>query len=84
MATEMTKTAAQPSVLDLLLSGDIPNVEKELPTAAYKIDRLSDLAGHDVVFKLKALPYTVRCTTLNGLPRIRRSISCWLAAWSPI
>lgn len=23
----------------------------------YKIDRLSDLAGHDVVFKLKALPY---------------------------
>ena len=57
MATEMTKTAAQPSVLDLLLSGDIPNVEKELPTAAYKIDRLSDLAGHDVVFKLKALPY---------------------------
>lgn len=57
MATEMTKTAAQPSVLDLLLGGDIPNVEKELPTAAYKIDRLSDLAGHDVVFKLKALPY---------------------------
>ena len=57
MATEMTKTAAQPSVLDLLLSGDIPNVEKELPTATYKIDRLSDLAGHDVVFKLKALPY---------------------------
>ena len=52
MATEMTKTAAQPSVLDLLLGGDIPNVEKELPTAAYKIDRLSDLAGHDVVFKL--------------------------------
>lgn len=45
MATEMTKTAAQPSVLDLLLGGDIPNVEKELPTAAYKIDRLSDLAG---------------------------------------
>lgn len=34
MATEMTKTAAQPSVLDLLLSGDIPNVEKELPRSS--------------------------------------------------
>ncbi|MBR7178357.1 MAG: hypothetical protein IKD27_02395 [Oscillospiraceae bacterium] len=49
--------AVQPSVLDLLLGGSIPNVEKDLPTATYKIDRLSAIAGHDVVFKLKALPY---------------------------
>ena len=59
MAYEMVKNeeAVQPSVLDLLLGGSIPNVEKDLPTATYKIDRLSAIAGHDVVFKLKALPY---------------------------
>ena len=59
MATEMAKNqgADTPSVLDLLLGGSIPNVEKELPTASYKVDRLSALAGHDVVFQLKALPY---------------------------
>jgi len=59
MAYEMAKNeeAVQPSVLDLLLGGSIPNVEKDLPTATYKIDRLSAIAGHDVVFKLKALPY---------------------------
>lgn len=59
MATEIAKNqgADTPSVLDLLLGGSIPNVEKELPTASYKVDRLSALAGHDVVFQLKALPY---------------------------
>lgn len=59
MATGIAKTDSndQGSVLDLLLGGSIPNVEKELPTASYKVDRLSALAGHDVVFKLKALPY---------------------------
>lgn len=60
MANEaMVKNAEQnqPSVLDLLLGGSIPNVEKDLPTATYKVDRLSALAGHDVVFTLKALPY---------------------------
>lgn len=59
MATEITKKqgADAPSVLEVLLGGSIPNVEKELPTASYKVDRLSALAGHDVVFQLKALPY---------------------------
>ena len=58
MANEMANNeAVQPSVLDLLLGATVPNVEKDLPTATYKIDRLSALAGHDVVFKLKALPY---------------------------
>ena len=59
MANEMAKNEelVQPSVLDLLLGGAVPNVEKELPTANYKIDRLSAAAGHDVVFKLRALPY---------------------------
>ena len=59
MANEMTKAEnnLQPSVLDLLLGGTIPNVEKDLPTASYKVDRLSAIAGHDVIFKVKALPY---------------------------
>ena len=47
MANEMTKAEnnLQPSVLDLLLGGTIPNVEKDLPTASYKVDRLSAIAG---------------------------------------
>lgn len=57
MANGMTKSTEQPSVLETLLGGTIPNVEKELPTAEYKVERLSALAGQDVVFKLRALPY---------------------------
>lgn len=45
------------SVLDVLLGGTVPNVEKELPTSRYRVDRLSDLAGQDVIFTLRALPY---------------------------
>lgn len=45
------------SVLDVLLGGTITNVEKELPTSRYRVDRLSDLAGQDVIFTLRALPY---------------------------
>lgn len=58
MATEMVREGGQEerSVLDFLLC-DAPDVEKELPEAAYKIDRLSDLAGRDVVFRVRALPY---------------------------
>ena len=47
----------QTSVLDLLLGTDVQNIEKNLPTAAFKISRLSELTGEDVVFKLRALPY---------------------------
>lgn len=59
MATGIMKDNEQvhPSVLDLILGGSVPNVEKQLPVAEYKIDRLSQLTGHDVVFKLQALPY---------------------------
>ena len=59
MAEKMEKATNghEGSVLDLLLGGTIPNVEKDLPTAEFKINRLSEIAGHDVVFKLKALPY---------------------------
>jgi len=45
------------SVLDMLLRPELPNVQKELPTAKYKIKRLSELLGEDVVFTLRALPY---------------------------
>lgn len=45
------------SVLDLLLSAETPNVLKALPTARYKVHRLSKLAGTDVVFDLRAVTY---------------------------
>lgn len=44
-------------MLDRLLRPEVPNVAKELPTARYKVKRLSELAGEDVVFTLRALPY---------------------------
>ena len=44
-------------LLDLLLKPEVPNVQKKLPVAEYKVKRLSELVGQDVVFKLRALPY---------------------------
>ena len=44
-------------LLALLLRPELPNVQKELPTARYKVSRLSELAGQDVVFTLRGLPY---------------------------
>lgn len=49
--------AEEASVLDMLLGGTVPNVEKELPTARYEVERLSTAAGKPVVFTLRALPY---------------------------
>ena len=45
------------NLLDLLLKPELPNVQKSLPTAEYKVKRLSELAGQDVIFRLRALPY---------------------------
>ena len=45
------------SILDLLLKPETPNVRKSLPTARYRVKRLSELLGEDVVFELRALPY---------------------------
>ena len=57
MADAIVKSDAQtPSVLDLLLGENIPNVLKDLPVAQYKVKRLSELAGADVVFTLRGLP----------------------------
>lgn len=44
-------------MLDRLLKPEIPSVQKDLPTGTYKVKRLSKLAGEDVVFTLRALPY---------------------------
>lgn len=44
-------------LLSLLLRPELPNVQKELPTAKYKVKRLSKLLGADVTFTLRALPY---------------------------
>lgn len=44
-------------MLDRLLKPEVPNVQKTLPEAKYKVKRLSELCGEDVVFTLRALPY---------------------------
>lgn len=44
-------------LLDILLRPELPNVAKELPECRCKVKRLSRLAGEDVVFTLRALPY---------------------------
>lgn len=44
-------------LLALLLRPDLPNVREQLPTAKYRLRRLSELTGQDVVFTLRALPY---------------------------
>lgn len=45
------------SVLDLLLKPELPDVRKVLPEKAIKVDRLSELAGQDVIFRLRGLSY---------------------------
>lgn len=45
MAEIMKEQAQEASVLDALLGATVPNVEKDLPTARYKVDRLSQAAG---------------------------------------
>lgn len=45
------------NLLSLLLRPELPNVLKELPTAKYRMPRLSELVGTDVVFTLQGLPY---------------------------
>lgn len=44
-------------LLALLLRPELPNVLKELPTARYRVSRLSELLGQEVVFTLRGLPY---------------------------
>ena len=58
----------KPDILALLLRPELPNVQRDLPTARYKMKRLSRLVGADVVFQLKGLPY-------GKVQRIRESVS---------
>lgn len=45
------------NLTDLLLRPEVPNVQKKLPQAQYRVKRLSELTGEDVIFTLQALPY---------------------------
>ncbi len=54
---EKTMDEKKNDLLALLLRPELPNVLKELPTAKYKVKRLSELTGQDVVFTLRGLPY---------------------------
>lgn len=47
----------QMDLVSLLLRPELPNVQKELPTARYRVKRLSELLDTDVIFTLKGLPY---------------------------
>lgn len=58
----------QNDILSLLLSPNLPNVQEQLPTARYKVKRLSELTGGKVVFTLRALPY-------GKVQRIRETVT---------
>ena len=53
----MEEMKTQVSMIDLLLRPELPNVQKELPRARFRVQRLSELVGQDVVFTLRGLPY---------------------------
>ena len=53
----MENEKATVDLLQQLLRPELPNVQKKLPTAQYKVKRLSELVGEDVVFQLRGLPY---------------------------
>ena len=60
MAEELMRGSpeeAKPTLLELLLRPELPNVLKELPTGRFEVKRLSELTGAPVVFTLRALPY---------------------------
>lgn len=69
----MSENLKDVSVLDLLLKPELPDVRKVLPEKEFKIDRLSELAGRDVIFRLKGLSYKqVRKT--QGKPMDERAL----------
>ncbi|BAK99210.1 hypothetical protein OBV_20120 [Oscillibacter valericigenes Sjm18-20] len=53
----MEEKMKEVSVLELLLKPELPDVRKVLPEKEFKIDRLSELAGRDVIFRLRGLSY---------------------------
>lgn len=57
MAEKVEKKAEAKSVLETLLGANVPDLGRERPGAAYRIDRLSEALGADVVFELRGLSY---------------------------
>jgi len=57
------------SVLDILLAGTARNVQKDAPEKEYRVVRLTKEKGRDVIFRLRALPYS-RCAELEGAPDV--------------
>ncbi len=59
-------------LLALLLRPELPNVQKDLPTARYNVKRLSEAVGENVVFTLRGLPYgkvqKLRESTADDVP----------------
>ncbi len=59
-------------LVSLLLRPELPNVQKDLPTARYNVKRLSEAVGEDVVFTLCGLPYgkvqKLRESTADDVP----------------
>ena len=59
-------------LVSLLLRPELPNVQKDLPTARYNVKRLSEAVGEDVVFTLRGLPYgkvqKLRESTADDVP----------------
>lgn len=55
-------------LVSLLLRPELPNVQEQLPTAQYRVKRLCELTGKEVVFTLRALPY-------GKVQRIRETMS---------
>lgn len=51
------KSKADVSTLDILLRPELPDVRKVLPEKTVKVDRLSELVGQDVCFRLRGLTY---------------------------
>ena len=45
-------------LLALLLRPELPNVQKDLPTARYNVKRLSEAVGENVVFTLSRAVWT--------------------------
>lgn len=57
------------AVLDILLAGTARNVQKDIPEQDYKMVRLSKEMSCDVIFRLRALPYS-KCAELGSDPHM--------------
>lgn len=68
-------------VLDILLNGTARNVQREVPEQDYKVIRLSSELGQDVIFRLRALPYST-VAALRGDQNLCLPTQWYCPAWS--